>query len=578
MTAVWLALAIAAAGPLQIRAPRDTATVRAGGTAMLAGVVSTADESPRPIRRALVTLSGGGLPATVQTVTDDSGRFVFAELPAGRYTLTADKPAWIRTYYGSRRVGRGPASTIALADGQRLTNISIGLLRGGAIEGTVVDELGKPLASSQVTVQQVLTVNGERKLVAAQGAQPWATTDDRGRYRLFGLPPGAYAVRAGGSGVTPGSRLTVPADVDAALKGDRPNLGPAIGRRHAYFPGVPDAASAEVVTLTAAAERTGVDIVVPLTRTSRIDGIAITAGGQPLRNVMVGIASLSTGSLWSSPGAVRPGTDGKFSMASMAPGKYLFFGRGTESDNVPDGPGAWLTLWTATEVMVGEGETVDAVLHFLPGVTVSGGVSIASAAALPDISRFRLTLSALPAIGGAAVGLTAVSPQADGTFTIKGVPPGRYRLVLAPQGAWSLRSATVQGRDTLDLPLEVQPGRDVDNVMVTLTDQPSEISGTLFDQLDRPAPEYAVVAFSTERAYWTTAPRRISGVVKVGSDGTFVVRGLPPGEYFLTALVDLDPSQLADPAFLEYLATASIRVTVGEGEKKVQDLKLPGQP
>jgi hypothetical protein len=578
MTAVWLALAMAVAMPLQTRAPRDTPAVRPVGTAMIAGIVSTADESPRPVRRALVTLSGGGLSTTVQTVTDDSGRFVFTELAAGRYTLTADKPAWIRTYYGSKRVGRGPASTIALADGQRLTNIGIGLLRGGAIEGTVVDELGKPLASSQVTVQQILTVNGERKLVAAQGAQPWATTDDRGRYRLFGLPPGAYAVRASGSGVTPGARLTMAADVAAALKGDKLSAGPAISRRHAYFPGVPDAASAEVITLAAAAERMGVDIVVPLARSSRIDGMAITAGGQPLRNVMVGIANVSTGSMWSSPGAVRPGADGKFSLPSIAPGRYLFFGSGTDRDNVPDGPGAWLTLWTATEVVVGEGETVDAVLHFLPGVTVSGRVSIASAGELPDISRFRLTLSALPAISGAAVGLPAVTPQADGTFAIKGVPPGKYRLVLAPQGAWSLRSAIVQGRDTLDLPLEVQPGRDVDNVAVTLTDQPTEISGTLFDQLDRPAPEYAIVAFSTDRAHWTMAPRRISGVVKVGSDGTFVVRGLPPGEYFLTALVDLDPSQLADSAFLEYLATASIRVTVGEGERKVQDLKLPGQP
>jgi hypothetical protein len=575
MTAPLLLVVMAAAG-LQARPPRDVPTVRPAGAAMLAGVVSTTGESPQPIRRALVTLSGGGLPATVQTVTDDSGRFVFTELPAGRYTLTADKPAWVRTYVGSKRVGRGPATPIALADGQRLTNIRIGLLRGGAIEGTVVDEHGKPLASAQVQVSLVTILNGERKLVPALGAQPWATTDDRGRYRLFGLPPGDYVARSSGSGLSGGGvRLTTAADVDAAMKGGTPSGGPAIGRRHAYFPGVPDAASAEVITLTADAERTGIDIVVPLVRTSRVDGIAITGGGQPLRNVMVGIANLSSGSLWSSPGAVRPGTDGRFSMASMPPGRYLFFGRGTDRDDVADGPGAWLTLWTATEVLVGEGETVDAILRFLPGVTVAGRVRVDAATTPADVTKFRLALTAEPAIAGAMVGLPPASLQPDGSFTFMGVPPGTYRLALPPQGAWSLRSAMVDGRDTLDLPLEVDPGRDVENVMVTLTDRPSEISGTLFDQLDRPAPEYAIVAFSTERAHWTTAPRRMSGVVKVGSDGTFVVRGLPPGEYFLTALIDLDPSQLADPKVLEYLATASIRITLGEGEKKVQDLKLP---
>jgi uncharacterized protein (DUF2141 family) len=574
MTALLLLVVTAAAG-LQARPPRDVPTVRPAGTAMLAGVVSTTGESPQPIRRALVTLSGGGLPATVQTVTDDSGRFVFTELPAGRYTLTVDKPAWVRTYFGSKRVGRGPATPIALADGQRLTNIRIGLLRGGAIEGTVVDEHGKPLASAQVQVSLVTILNGERKLVPAQGAQPWATTDDRGRYRLFGLPPGDYVVRSSGSGLSGGGvRLTTEADVDAAMKGGTPSGGPAIGRRHAYFPGVLDAASAEVITLTADAERTGIDIVVPLVRTSRIDGIAITGGGQPLRNVMVGIANLSSGSLWSSPGIVRPGMDGRFSMPSMAPGRYLFFGRGTDSDASPDG-GAVLPLWTATEVLVEEGETVDAVLRFLPGVTVSGRVSLDGASVPADVTKFRLAIGALSAIAGATVGLPAVSLKPDGSFAFGGVAPGKYRLALQPLGAWTLRSAIVEGRETLDLPLEVQPGRDVVDMIVTLTDRPSEISGTLFDQLDRPAPEYAIVAFSTERAYWTTAPRRISGVVKVGSDGTFVVRGLPPGEYFLTALIDLDSSQLADPKFLEYLATASIRITVGEGEKKLQDLKLP---
>jgi hypothetical protein len=236
-------------------------------------------------------------------------------------------------------------------------------------------------------------------------------------------------------------RLTTGVDVEAAMKGGMPGAGPAVARRHAYFPGVPDAASAEVITLTGAAERTGIDIVVPLVRTSRIDGIAITAGGQPLRNVMVGIASLSTGSLWSSPGIVRPGADGRFSMPSRAPGRYLFFGRGTDSDDSPDGPGARLPLWTATEVLVGEGETVDAVLRFLPGVTVSGRVNLDAVSVPSDVTKFRLTLSALPTIAGAAVGLPPVSPQADGSFTFTGVA-WQYRLALPP-GTWSLRSVIV---------------------------------------------------------------------------------------------------------------------------------------
>jgi hypothetical protein len=41
-------------------------------------------------------------------------------------------------------------------------------------------------------------------------------------------------------------------------------------------------------------------------------------------------------------------------------------------------------------------------------------------------------------------------------------------------------------------------------------------------------------------------------------------------------LTDSDPSQLEDQGFLEQRAASAIRVTLGEGEKKVQDLKLSG--
>src|SRR6185295_14643589 len=57
------------------------------GRAVIAGVVITGEPQREPVRRAIVTLTGAELPLGRTVVSDDAGRFAFASLPAGRYTL-----------------------------------------------------------------------------------------------------------------------------------------------------------------------------------------------------------------------------------------------------------------------------------------------------------------------------------------------------------------------------------------------------------------------------------------------------------------------------------------------------------
>ena len=78
-----------------------------------------------------------------------------------------------------------------------------------------------------------------------------------------------------------------------------------------------------------------------------------------------------------------------------------------------------------------------------------------------------------------------------------------------------------------------------------------------------------MLAFSTDRALWTTAPRRVSGAARLSSDGRYRISGLPPGEYYLAAMTDFDPAQLDDPSFLESLIPRAVKVVIGEGERKV---------
>jgi hypothetical protein len=65
--------------------------------------------------------------------------------------------------------------------------------------------------------------------------------------------------------------------------------------------------------------------------------------------------------------------------------------------------------------------------------------------------------------------------------------------------------------------------------------------------------------------------------VRPGVDGTFIVRDLPPGEYFMSALTDVEDDQWNNPAFLADLASHQpIKITLGEGENKVQDVRVGG--
>jgi hypothetical protein len=259
----------------------------------------------------------------------------------------------------------------------------------------------------------------------------------------------------------------------------------------------------------------------------------------------------------------------------MLPARWVLFGRGSEVPGLA-APNTALPLWGETEFTVSEQDVAGIVMQFLPGASMSGRIAFRGPTAPPDPAKIRIALTAVPTIAGATIGLPPTTPQADGSFRFTGVAPGKYRLQVSAIAPWSVRSAIVDGRDTLDDPLDVQPGQNIDDFVVTLIDRPAEISGTMFDQLGRPTPEYAIVVFSTDRSHWTSAPRRVSGAVKLGSDGRFTVSGLPPGEYYLAALTDVEPSQLSDSSFLEQLASGAIKITLAEGERKVQDIKMGG--
>jgi len=171
---------------------------------------------------------------------------------------------------------------------------------------------------------------------------------------------------------------------------------------------------------------------------------------------------------------------------------------------------------------------------------------------------------------------------------VNGLVPDSYRFVFVPPnmmmapplmpvppGGFVLKSATLNGNDIADMPFDLRAGSDIKDLVVTFTDKTTKLSGVVEDQAGKPIIGFPIVVFSTNPAHWSFGSRRIAEA-RPASDGAYKVVGLPAGEYYVCALTDLDPNDLYDVSFLEQLVSGSFKITLADGEQKVQNLKLGG--
>jgi hypothetical protein len=167
----------------------------------------------------------------------------------------------------------------------------------------------------------------------------------------------------------------------------------------------------------------------------------------------------------------------------------------------------------------------------------------------------------------------------DGRFMFSGVTPGSYRVFWtgAPKSfaGWSRKSAVALGIDVLDAPLEIKAGMPPIELVVTYTDRETTIEGTLQEATGRPASDYFIVVFTTDRAKWTARTRLVQST-RPATDGAYSVQ-VPAGEYYVAALTDLESGETNNPAFLEQLIPGAFKITVADGERKRQDIRIAGR-
>lgn len=568
-----------------VQAP-PAAVLQSSGS--IAGTVVTGDESPHPVRRAVVTAIGTGLGRTFSTLTDDTGRFTIDDVPIGSYAVVASRATFVTSAYGAQRPARRGRQVSVTAD-QPVSNLVLRLWRGAVLSGTARDDRGRPAPG--VTV---------RAVSAAPPAAAYLTltnnptvTDSRGEFRIFGLEPGEYFLAA--QPLSPSRAATALQDayVDGVLDALRrtgrgvlapneplaPAVAPDVTFSPVYWPGTVSAADAAAIVVAAGTERWGLDITLMQVPTASVAGRVVLPDGGPAGGAIVRLtdskARPRVGGAAASYGATTQ-PDGSFVMDSVPAGSYEM-SASLRVSSVDEHPGAsGRTLWAIDRVET-TGEDVHGVaLQLGPGLTISGRIQIADAsgpAELPDGVSVALLPASVASVSptaslAAVAGGAAVMP--DGTFVISHLrPEAEYRLFVNGMGP-DLRpvSASLGSVDLFDGPAVLTASRSGERLHVTFSTVYTELFGTLSgDDLISPI---FVVVFPSDRTLWGLERR--TRAVQPDASGRYRFDNLPAGEYWLGAVGDVDPEAWTSPSFLERLEGQALKVVLGRGERRQFDL------
>jgi hypothetical protein len=257
--------------------------------------------------------------------------------------------------------------------------------------------------------------------------------------------------------------------------------------------------------------------------------------------------------------------DGAFAIANVPPGRYTLRARGGNDAAAQFG----VQTLAVTDV-----DLTDVLIVLAPSGSLSGTVTFETARSVqpPDLTAVRI--AALPADDSGFGPNPSARVNEDRQFTLDGLAAGPHlvRTQGSPRG-WILKAVLVDGRDVIDTPLDIRSGQRVSGVTLVFTDNLSEVSGTVTDESGNPMTEYTVLAFPSDPTYWRPMARQIM-TARPDQNGRFQIRGLPSGDYFLTAVDPTEPGEWFEPSFLERHRAGAARVRVGDGDMKTQDFRI----
>ncbi len=427
----------------------------------------------------------GAARAVPLATTASDGTYTISGIPDDTYLVLVDatEQGYLRLYYDN--AAASAQATLVTVAGGAVSGIDFALGTGGTITGFVLQTgTSNPVVGAAVSVRDINTLD----LVGR------AITDSNGEYTVTGLSAGSYRVMA-----------------DASSSGYSP----------LFYNNTPESSRATAVVVGQGATVSNIDF--SLSAGGSISGTVYqTDGTTAVVGAFVRAHDPSPGG---ANGDAVSGADGTYTIPSLPDGSYIVEaqaadqGLGTEFyDNVSD--------WSeATRVSVSSGADVPSIDFSLgSGGSISGRITQSDGTTpIGDVFVHASDYDT----GAYASGATSA---ADGTYTIQGLLPGDYRIETWVPEELSFAQEFYQETTDYQLaaPVMVSLGTDTPSIIFTLS-QGGSVAGTVYEaDGTTPIANVDISANSYDGGGG-------GGWANTASDGSYVIRGLVPGDYRIQA-------------------------------------------
>jgi Carboxypeptidase regulatory-like domain len=510
-------------------------------------VISDLDE--HPLRRAHVTLrpTEAGL-TSVGAEADDKGNFDLRDIPAGRYSLIAERDGYLATSVCLKGALRMPP-VFSIGAGQSIRNLTFRLRPWAVITGKIRFEDGDPAVRVAVAAYREYHVRGRH----GYSIMASAATDDHGEYRMHGLQPGSYLVaaiyeRAAGQ---PGYREQARVDEDGKEL-------PAFGYTTTFFPNTVKLSEAVGVRLDYGRESGGIDIFLRPIRKVKIQGVVISGrSGAKITNASIFLDRMDAhnNGVVPAPAAARfDQRTSAFEIKDVTPGLYLMRVEGAD-----DG----VTLSTRVPLTVPEQDIESVELLIKPQRRAAAKIRIEGGGKLDPKNPLTATLE--PRSEHAVAVKSSIGRDSFFDFWLNEAETYDVYVQNLPDDFY-LSEVRVNGLDMLDRGVAGYAPSFDNPLELVLDSRGGKVGGRVVGA-DETALSGASLLLVPDPAQGRLQSYREGYADEYGQ---FQIRGVAPGKYVLLAWMDTAPCDAFDVDNLEPCRAAGIAVNVSRaGQENV---------